>query len=789
VVLDANGICYSLTVGQGVNGQFTFGNNGTNRTLTVSKDVRILTGATMTTGVVAATHSMSMGGNLTNNGTLNLAPAGTKVCNVTFNNNGNQTISGAGATTNFNLITLNMGTSNANVLEVASTNFTVLPANFLTVTNGTLKISTATAALTPFTGAATIPVTGGVWLNNAGTTISTGATVTLYGYLRVSAGTLNIGNASDENLTSYGGTITIDGGTVNIAGRLDRAGVTILTFFNMTSGTLKVGTVGSSTAGLAPFMISETGSTFNMSGGTIIIERPGAGNLGYLNTGGTFGSVTGGTVQMGDASTPVAQTMQINSSVPVYNLVASNGVAVTSQLSINSLTVKNNVTINSGALNANTLNVAIGGNWTNSGTFTPGTGAVTFNGTAAQTIDGSTATTFNNLIINNSLGSAGGVMLNLAPAASTIVSGALTLTSGKIITTSTNFLTLTNVATSSSGSAASFVDGPMTKQSIPNGGSFIFPVGKGTRWRRMAITAVAGGASNFTAEYFNTGYGSYGVNAPLNNVSTIEYWTVTKAAGATAAKATLYWEDATASGITDCPDLTLAHWNGATWDEYAGTASGTCTGAGTGSVLMNSTSTSFSPVTFGSKSGTVNPLPVEFLSFNAEPSGSVVDVTWSTAVEMNTDYFMVQHSKDGINFQNVVQVDAAGNSSTVKNYSTVDPDPYPGISYYRLKQVDNDGKFAYSEMMAVNFSGGNAMTVYPSPSSGNFNVSISGEKGKAVLLIVRDALGREFYSKVLLLDNDDFTQAIDLSGKIPSGIYMVTASSDDRVLEKKIVIR
>ena len=204
VTLDVNSTIYSLTVGQGVTGQLTIGNNATARTLTMSKDIRVLTGATIVAGATAATHLITTGGNLTNNGTIDFAPTATRVCNITFNKNGNQTISGTGATNNFNRITLNMGTSSANVFDITSSNFTTLPTNFLTLTNGTFKLSTATATPKPFTGAVTIPLSAGIWLNNAGATISTGSTVTLYGNLRVTSGILNIGNASNENLTSYG---------------------------------------------------------------------------------------------------------------------------------------------------------------------------------------------------------------------------------------------------------------------------------------------------------------------------------------------------------------------------------------------------------------------------------------------------------------------------------------------------------------------------------------------------------------------------------------------------------
>jgi hypothetical protein len=166
----------------------------------------------------------------------------------------------------------------------------------------------------------------------------------------------------------------------------------------------------------------------------------------------------------------------------------------------------------------------------------------------------------------------------------------------------------------------------------------------------------------------------------------------------------------------------------------------------------------------GSVNVTTDPLPVDFLSFNAQPNDNVIDVIWSTAAEFNSDYFMVQHSQDGVSFEDVTLVESAGNSSTVKNYSAVDPDPFPGISYYRLKQVDNDGKFAYSNLVAVNFDEENIFTVYPSPSSGDFNLSFHGVKGNNVMISLTDVLGKEFYSNEVIPDNDLLIQPIHLSG-------------------------
>src|SRR5690606_24650001 len=105
-------------------------------------------------------------------------------------------------------------------------------------------------------------------------------------------------------------------------------------------------------------------------------------------------------------------------------------------------------------------------------------------------------------------------------------------------TTASNILALGNGATSSSGSASSFVSGPMSKS---GNADFIFPVGKGTKWRRCGVSSITA-ASTFTAEYFTNPYASTTpVNAPLTNVSLVEYWQCDRL-GTGNANLSLYWE-------------------------------------------------------------------------------------------------------------------------------------------------------------------------------------------------------------------------------------------------------
>jgi hypothetical protein len=81
------------------------------------------------------------------------------------------------------------------------------------------------------------------------------------------------------------------------------------------------------------------------------------------------------------------------------------------------------------------------------------------------------------------------------------------------------------------------------------------------------------------------------------------------------------------------------------------------------------------------------------------------------------------------------------------------------------------------------------LSVFPNPSSGPFSVRLSGAGGDNVLIVVKDILGRELYSSVILLAGDNEVIAIDPTGKLPAGVYSVVASSASRIYQKKIVIQ
>jgi hypothetical protein len=434
VTINAAGMaCHNLTVGQGGAAVLRFGNNNTARTLTVWGNITVAANASLTVNTASnTTHQLDLYGNITNNGVVDFQPDANSLCNVTFLHAYlNQVLNGSGTTNRYNLMTVNKGTDNFRIVNVLTSTF-VVPNGFLTLVNGTFKLST-TAAVTinPFNGTADIPAHAKLWINSSSATVnSTGGDLNLFGELMVTAGTMNIGSVADDNIISCGGLFTINGGTVNVAGRYDRLNTATLTRFTITSGTLTLATVGSTSTTNAPFMMDIVGSQFIQTGGLIIIHRAGGNagsHLGFLCTGGVINQVTGGVLQIGDATTPAAQIINVQTVSPVGGFRVTNA-NVTADLIALPLTVINDVELQSGIFRTNNLNVTTSGNWTNTGgTYTFGTNTTTFNGTGVKSINGTAVTqTFNNLVVNK----AGAATLSVGGSTTTLTVNNFTETSG-----------------------------------------------------------------------------------------------------------------------------------------------------------------------------------------------------------------------------------------------------------------------------------------------------------------------------------------------------------------------
>ncbi|MDV6166925.1 LamG domain-containing protein [Flavobacterium sp. DG1-102-2] len=391
-------------------GSVQIGNSATVRKVTASGGITVASGATFTIATTSdAKHNVNIGGDLVSNGVFDMTADANSLGSVNFVKDGNQLVSGSG-TADFNDITLNQGSNSINTLDVTTAGFTA-PAGFLTLRNGTFKLNNASVNVTLFTadittGAFLIPASAGLWVN-AGTVSSTAMNWTIGGLVKVSGGTLNMGNAANNVVIPKNqAQFSISGGTLNTASAISNPGVAWR--FEMQDGTVNVNTLGSTAGGIAPFNMDTAASVFNVTGGRLVVQNSGgtAGqNLGYQNisTGGT--GFTGGTLQMGNASTSGTQTMLINTVRPLYNLEIGSA-NVTIPLTINDLTVSNNVTVTAGTLNINSRVIKIGGGISNNGSFIASSGTVEMNGSAAQSIPAAafTGNLIRNLTVTNTAG-------------------------------------------------------------------------------------------------------------------------------------------------------------------------------------------------------------------------------------------------------------------------------------------------------------------------------------------------------------------------------------------------
>lgn len=164
------------------------------------------------------------------------------------------------------------------------------------------------------------------------------------------------------------------------------------------------------------------------------------------------------------------------------------------------------------------------------------------------------------------------------------------------------------------------------------------------------------------------------------------------------------------------------------------------------------------------------PLPIELISFNAKAlKNKEVLCSWVTASEINNDYFTLERSIDNYNFEFTTQIDGAGNSSALHNYSFSDKNPYDGISYYRLKQTDFDGSFSYTKSVAVSFSKKNSFNVYPSLTSGILYITVSNLFTNSEIFIT-DLQGRLLISKPISINTNQAELNIQT---FAPGIYFV----------------
>ncbi len=818
----------STSTGNGSGGN---GNLNVTGSLTISGGTLNLCSSTRTVGggngIVTCGGLMTLSGGTINGSTSNVATTG---CNGTINANAGFTISGGtlnltpgsvtsdGGNGTINILG-NLNISGGNINLNTSTGINSLGSNGLIAVIGNCSISAGTTNVTSSSvttggGNGTITVSGNYTMSGATTSFnlcsSSGAgsdangLLDVEGHFTVSDGMIDL---TSSTRTGGGGT-----GTINVAQN-----------FVHTSAAASFKRTSAVPAAIATINIDGTNaytqtlqSTYGFTG-TIEFNIIQDGNLSAIST------------------IPAANTFIVNSGTsfniydnPANTLVTDNELQV---IALGTLKISGQMTVFSNAtldLTTNSVTDAATGagafdlnagakivtkhsegitllpsasstlgciKVTGSRNFNPDA-SYTYNGTAAQVTGNGLPTSLTSnsvLTIYNTLAlGTGGVTLTQ----STSTIGTLALTNGRIITSTGTLITVDNggIILPAGGSSLSFVDGPIKKigfSAIP----FIFPTGDvyaaplaTSKWARISITNSASATDAFTAEYHKLDYTGPGVinqvvsntnGSGVNHVSYREYWDLTRVSGTTTPTVKLYWENNSSStfigSVIPSPTTTnlhVAEYDGGMWNDRG--ATGIITAGITGNITSNIANTfttgTIMPFTFSSPNST-NPLPIELISFIGFSSGNGNQLNWVTATETNNDFFNLERSSDGIEFNTVATVDGAGNATSIKNYEYFDANPLNGLNYYRLKQVDFNGDFFYSTIISIDNSvlENSFVQVFPNPSNDIVNIITSNN---IAFLIIYDMIGNIVYSNSSEQKSFQFDP-------IAKGFYVIKAISKE----------
>jgi hypothetical protein len=134
-------------------------------------------------------------------------------------------------------------------------------------------------------------------------------------------------------------------------------------------------------------------------------------------------------------------------------------------------------------------------------------------------------------------------------------------------------------------------------------------------------------------------------------------------------------------------------------------------------------------------------LPVKFISFDAWKKGAQAELTWSTASEQHNAGFHIQRGLDGSNFTNIGFVQAS-NNTTGATYSFTDEAPLKGFNFYRLQQVDADGKTSFGPVRFIDFSSRASLLLYPNPVTSQLNVDLQTPDMQNVLIRITNLQGQ-----------------------------------------------
>ena len=431
------------------------------------------------------------------------------------------------------------------------------------------------------------------------------------------------------------------------------------------------------------------------------------------------------------------------------------------------------------------------GDWINTvgdNGFKEGNSTVIFTDAQAQQITTSSGNeSFDTLKIDKS---AGNLTLN-----DNIETDYLNLTSGNI-NTGTNRVYISNTATGAiaNSSTDSYINGNL-RRDISATGSYDFPVGTASNYELINIDLQSSTGLTYLDASFDSSVGTTEIsslNLTVNGTLLQEvldggFWTVTPNAGVTSVdyNAGLSLRGSSNAGTEAAQHTIIKRANSG--DDWAIRGNHDNDDQSISGGVVYAYRTSFNTFSdFAIAKHKTNILPVELLDFSIKCNGTENKLYWSTASELNNDYFEIQRSNDTKDWISIDKVIGAGNSNSILKYEYTDKTT-SGKFYYRLKQVDYDGQFEYSEILLANCSNiaEPVIEVYPNPVLNTAKLKIANWSTDKLKIEIYDMLGKQVYQSQINLFDGYTEEKINLS-KYNSGIYLIRISDGQTIENLRI---
>jgi Secretion system C-terminal sorting domain len=655
--------------------------------------------------------------------------------------------------------------------------FTATAARTFTAAQGLFLTSNATLTVTG-TAAITLTLAGGASNIGAGSTLVFTGTSTGGSRPSCTGGTTTINGTLKLGLLSgnFSGTTGISFGASSIYEIAKNGGSIPGATWSATSTVLVTGAT-SSLPGLNGTSPYNLGNLIINSPALVAIGNPSWSSAIIIQGDLSLTTGTGGGLRF--STTPALVTIKGNLNINNGTLSPSNHTTGTL-----SLVVEGDITVATGGILSIAAssapyivtalkNVTINGLFTEIGTST--TSGLTFAGTSPQTLS-QTGTISNSLkfIVNNAgNGIVLGSNVNLASDASPTSN--LTLSSGGVKCDGFN-LKVPAAATLTLLAANKIItnsNGSLTLKTVPVTGKN-FPIGiDASSFDQIAVTPTVAGDVTVGVKDATAGFG----DAEFDATKTCNReWNVVSAVPS----AILEFSPDPASGCPGVVDV-IGHYVAGAWTETANAGVGPFN-----SYPYSAAFSSFSPFGVGGAGGFSGALPVELTTFTARKNAqsSFAILNWSTASEHNNDHFEIQTSTNGTDFSNIDEVKGKGNSTAANDYTYAHKSPVAGRNYYRLKQVDKDGKFAYSGVQVVMFGKINGINIVPTQATDQISISFDQALTENATWEITNIEGRIVKSGTI--NAETTTQNIE-TYDLQAGQYFVRLLDNNQPLIAKFV--